>query len=372
MQYIGARYVPVWYVNSVDQTANWEINVEYEPLTFVTTPNNHLYISKKTVPDNIGTPADNTLYWLDMGVFTGGGGGGDQEQIDHIRNGIAPDFDIDDPYSIGDLVFYNGELYVFTSAHTAGSDWDSSEVLHTDIDSVIESMRGNIQSQITLLDGRLDDLEGWEDVSCVIRKTSSGWEILNDSGHVPEHVTGVEIDNNGQLVILFDKTYSKVGSGCICPDETYISQGIGAGASIGADRAIINIARTRPLVGVINCNGTTCSPMTSPALSGDIASCTWNNNYSGYEVTFAGYAADGGLIDGVSVQCGSSGTFHSAGIRFAINLISPSVLVAVPSGSVTNQSGWLSFIVNKSKIITPANMPVYANANFWYHGRMKK
>lgn len=71
MRYVGARYVPKWYVNSVDQTADWEVNVEYEPLTWVTSQNNHLYLSKKTVPDNIGTPAQNTEYWLDMGQMTG-------------------------------------------------------------------------------------------------------------------------------------------------------------------------------------------------------------------------------------------------------------------------------------------------------------
>lgn len=71
LQYIGARYVPVWYHNSIDDTSEWEVNVEYEPLTFVTSQNNHLYISKKQVPDNIGTPAQNTEYWLDMGTFSG-------------------------------------------------------------------------------------------------------------------------------------------------------------------------------------------------------------------------------------------------------------------------------------------------------------
>ena len=86
LQYIGARYVPVWYVNSVDQTANWEVNVEYEPLTFVTTPNNHLYLSKKTVPDNIGTPAQNTDYWLDMGVY-GGNYSQLQQEIDDMKDG---------------------------------------------------------------------------------------------------------------------------------------------------------------------------------------------------------------------------------------------------------------------------------------------
>ena len=90
LQYIGARYVPVWYHNSVDDTANWEVNVEYEPLTFVTSLNNHLYLSKKTVPDNIGTPADNTDYWLDMGAFSGGANL--QEQIDDIVANGAFDF----------------------------------------------------------------------------------------------------------------------------------------------------------------------------------------------------------------------------------------------------------------------------------------
>lgn len=91
LQYIGARYVPVWYHNSLDDTSNWEVNVEYEPLTFVTSLNNHLYLSKKTVPDNIGTPADNTDYWLDMGVFSGGANL--QEQIDDI---VADIGDLDD------------------------------------------------------------------------------------------------------------------------------------------------------------------------------------------------------------------------------------------------------------------------------------
>ena len=87
LQYIGARYVPMWYQNSIDQTSNWEINVEYEPLTFVTSQNNHLYLSKKQVPDNIGTPAQNTEYWLDMGVF-GGSYEDVEEQIQEINTRI--------------------------------------------------------------------------------------------------------------------------------------------------------------------------------------------------------------------------------------------------------------------------------------------
>ena len=67
-QYIGARYVPYYYENSLDPTSTeWEANVNYEALTVVTLPNQHSYISKKFVPDTIGTPASNAEYWLDTG-----------------------------------------------------------------------------------------------------------------------------------------------------------------------------------------------------------------------------------------------------------------------------------------------------------------
>ena len=87
LQYIGARYVPIWYQNTDDQSANWQSNVEYEPLTYVTTINNHLYLSKKTVPDTIGNPADNIEYWLDLGVFITGQYELLQEQIDDMKDG---------------------------------------------------------------------------------------------------------------------------------------------------------------------------------------------------------------------------------------------------------------------------------------------
>lgn len=69
-RYVGARYVPKFYENSLDPTStDWEPNVMYEPLTVVTCDNNHTYISKKFVPDEVGSPADNAEYWLDQGSY---------------------------------------------------------------------------------------------------------------------------------------------------------------------------------------------------------------------------------------------------------------------------------------------------------------
>lgn len=66
-QYIGARYVPKFYENSVG-TAEWRAGVIYEPLTIVTW-NGNSYTSKKTVPAEIGEPGLNPSYWVATGNF---------------------------------------------------------------------------------------------------------------------------------------------------------------------------------------------------------------------------------------------------------------------------------------------------------------
>lgn len=70
-QYIGARYVPKFYVNANDGSSLWQDNVIYEPLTWVTRPNFRMYISRQTVPATIGAPEDNIDYWLEVGQFNG-------------------------------------------------------------------------------------------------------------------------------------------------------------------------------------------------------------------------------------------------------------------------------------------------------------
>lgn len=69
-QYIGARYVPIFYQNSLDPTSTeWEANVTYEPMTWVSLLNGSMYLSKKTVPTNAGDPASTPEYWMEAGQF---------------------------------------------------------------------------------------------------------------------------------------------------------------------------------------------------------------------------------------------------------------------------------------------------------------
>lgn len=74
LQYIGARYVPKFYLNpdypAPDQRNNdWKSGVDYEALTIVTY-NNDSYTSKKPVPAEIGNPADNVEYWACTTKYT--------------------------------------------------------------------------------------------------------------------------------------------------------------------------------------------------------------------------------------------------------------------------------------------------------------
>ena len=88
-QYIGARYVTKIYENSVDpSSAEWEENVNYEPLTLVTY-NNGSYLSKKEVPASVGNPAVNSSYWVQTGFYNGQIASL-QNQIDTINNTDLP------------------------------------------------------------------------------------------------------------------------------------------------------------------------------------------------------------------------------------------------------------------------------------------
>lgn len=67
-QYIGARYVPLFYTAS-DNSNNWEAGVQYDPLTIVTYLNQS-YTSKIPVPASVGNPADNPTYWIMTGAYS--------------------------------------------------------------------------------------------------------------------------------------------------------------------------------------------------------------------------------------------------------------------------------------------------------------
>ena len=67
-QYIGARYVPIFYTNPNTMDSSWLSGVAYEPLTIVTWAYNS-FTSKKFVPAGIGNPSANPEYWVNTGNY---------------------------------------------------------------------------------------------------------------------------------------------------------------------------------------------------------------------------------------------------------------------------------------------------------------
>lgn len=65
-QYIGARYVPVFFEGA--NGTEWLPNTQYEPLTIVTR-NGNSYTSKRPVPAATGAPENNPYYWASTGVY---------------------------------------------------------------------------------------------------------------------------------------------------------------------------------------------------------------------------------------------------------------------------------------------------------------
>ncbi len=79
-QYIGARYVPIFFENPNTGDSTWLSGVAYEVLTIVTFAGNS-YTSKKPVPAGIGAPNANPEYWVSTGNYNA--------QIDEVRQEVA-------------------------------------------------------------------------------------------------------------------------------------------------------------------------------------------------------------------------------------------------------------------------------------------
>lgn len=146
LQYIGARYVPIFYVNSVDPSSSeWENNVTYEPMTWVSLPNGHMYISKKEVPTTVGTPASNPEYWLEAGQYNA--------YIQSLQDQIN---DMNDGTVSGSL---QNQINEMNDGTVSGSLQNQITTNTNDISDMKDgSVNGSLQAQINTLDGKCDEL----------------------------------------------------------------------------------------------------------------------------------------------------------------------------------------------------------------------
>ena len=342
-QYIGARYVPKFYINSVDGSAAWESNVVYEPLTYVTLANGHMYISKKQVPATIGTPASNADYWLDVGSYNGFIDNL-QQQINALVTdvnakanmvGIAPVEDGNNTigdYSAGDEFYRNGILYKAKTTIAANTAF-SSLVLNTDyeaaptISSEIKTLQERTTNVITpqmygaVGDGITDDTQAFQDA---IDALSSSVELFIPKGDYL--ITSSLIITTPNITIRGGNKNERYGR-IITPSTGFIVFDIRtAGVTIanvaideydsgGSANTAIKIKRTGSTAdndanldtAILNCLFYfTGKGVVLDGRNVDIFECTFNNNKVGVEV-FNDTSAD---IRGVNIN---NNRFHGIG-----------------------------------------------------------
>lgn len=69
--------------------------------------------------------------------------------IDNIADMIADEFDEDEAYAVGDIVWYVDDLYTFVSPHTAGDPWSNLEANMTTVDEIINAVYSDINNTIS-------------------------------------------------------------------------------------------------------------------------------------------------------------------------------------------------------------------------------
>ena len=116
LQYIGARYVPKFYENSLDpSSADWEPGIGYEPLTVVTY-NDDTYTSKIPVPSTVGAPDSEPIYWAKTGDYNAAITAL-QNAVSSLQNDVGDiQNDIDDIHKAPSKMLYQLPTYPFDVA----------------------------------------------------------------------------------------------------------------------------------------------------------------------------------------------------------------------------------------------------------------
>ena len=324
-QYIGARYVPLFFTNPDDNSNNWKSGVAYDPLTIVTDLAQS-YTSKYPVPASVGRPSENPDYWILTGAYNA--------QLEQYRQAVAT---------------------LEGNVRTLGENV-------SDLENDISDLRDDITN-----------LENVEQIGCVLRKNNGVWEVLpTNSGHTPLHITGVTEDTAaGVLRLALDKTYSSVGAVSVTPDEVYGLAGLGAGASVSTSVITLHLYRTRQYSGWFDFNsaGAITYPTPAAQYKGDIDAVEYTASNNLFKITFKNYVT-GGAINFADVW------FSKDGISSTLSTISTPATNQLQfqiSGGISGMSNGGRVWVNLSKSgydIPPADFPNVEYGNFWISGYM--
>ena len=154
LQYIGARYVPKIYKNSVNpESYAWEENTAYEALVMVSFRNTS-YISRIPVPATIGDPATHPNYWCSMGSFSA-----QVQEYVNIVAGLQDDVEGFTTDLADAIAALNAAIETALNESKAYTD-DKIADSESDTSAAIESAKSDLEAADTALSARITALEG--------------------------------------------------------------------------------------------------------------------------------------------------------------------------------------------------------------------
>lgn len=120
LQYVGARYVPVFYQNP-NGTWDWLSGVQYEPLTIVKYGTS-TYTSRQLVPASIGSPNTAPEYWALTGDYNGAIVD-IQNRLNEMDSNISVLNGSDKNVAYGRSILLIGDSYATGSGTPGGVGW---------------------------------------------------------------------------------------------------------------------------------------------------------------------------------------------------------------------------------------------------------
>lgn len=145
----------------------------------------------------------------------------------------------------------------------------------------IEVLKTNIEALTTNIEDLKTDLIPF---ACIIRPTSAGWIILDDTDHEPLNVQNINVDDQGRLVLTHNNNASKIYGFSISSDETFAKYNINAGASVGKNISLMSIFINTTAIAYFRYTNSQIS--IDSKYSNLVKSVEWNESTNKMEITF--------------------------------------------------------------------------------------
>lgn len=279
-QYIGARYVPKFYENSLG-TAEWQAGVIYEPLTIVTY-NRNSYTSKRNVPANVGNPSANAFYWVATGNYN--------EQINELQNDVNA-LQEDSETLKNQVNWYTPEMFGAVGDGTT----DDSQAFIAMLAAVsagdtivLTKNKYKVNSPLTINkhDLKIIGFGKSEQYNTIVTD-------LVDGAFITVSTYGVTFDSIGVMGVGYDTTGTQILIYFNCDDTTNVGN---------IDATLNNCAIAKTHIGVA-----------SKGRNVEIRGCIFSQCFYGFEAQpcTGGYECRGHIVQGCRIHgCGIA--FHNA------------------------------------------------------------